>query len=315
VACEAPVLVRLAPFRSSSQRIFIVPNFHHSFPITLLSLSERLTETEMLRLHYREVAQRTFGEAVQVSETHSGLFAESTAELVTRHVGANEEIRRRFTDLLGRQLLDGGGTSGCFRGAFEYYFTDSEQAFIKWLEVVNLTDLRKAKDTYIPGLSDDIFREARISAGGGGGSAAAASGGSGGGSTDTPSDHGAKAPSASSSEVAEAAVGSSDDRAGTAPSTSAVPPAVAVPHPINVTSVAIDLLSYLDMCPGCRGTISHLLRREEGQPQSWFHTRIAKLLQVWGRLQKQPLNITTAENFPLEIFCISLAQCIKGATS
>lgn len=89
-----------------------------------------------------------------------------------------------------------------------------------------------------------------------------------------------------------------------------------LPHiSVTATKVNVDFLSYLDTCPPCRGTFNYLLRKEEGQSQSWFQARIAKLLQVWGQLQEPPFIINAVEDFSLEVSCISLAQCIKGAAT
>jgi hypothetical protein len=82
-----------------------------------------------------------------------------------------------------------------------------------------------------------------------------------------------------------------------------------------LTQIDVEFVSYLDMCPPCRGTMSYLATKmENDQTLPWLQRRILNYLQ--GEMVKGNIGqMKVAQNVPFNMFCISLAKCNKGANT
>lgn len=235
---ETQIVKDLQEYTTPTGLIFGVPSFQGYFPYslpTLYNLNPWMTE------HFMTVVERMFDANLRRGTRTTPPFTAAppiSGEFTAfqYHVAKNLDLEKLCFNLFGRNPFDGYGQDGCFQSAFSYYFTDSEQAFLKWL-----------------------------------------------------------------------------DKHQTITAETTPPPARE--HPKVMTQVDIEFVSYLDMCPPCRGTMSYLSSKvEKEQTLSWLQRRIVNYLQdemIKGKIEQMKISADLKFN----LFCISLAKCNKGASS
>lgn len=235
---EAQTIKGLQTYTSSSGMVYGVPslknNFPHSLP-SLYALSNWITE------HYLTVVERIFDVNLRRGNRATPPFTATpplSGEFNTflLHVVKNLHLEKLCLNLFGKNPFDGYGQDGCFQSAFSYYFTDSEQAFLRWLDKYQAVHLDSS-----PLLKKEPTK--------------------------------------------------------------------------TLTQIDVEFVSYLDMCPACRGSISYLSTKvEPGQTLPWLQRRIVNYLQ--DEMEKSNINqMKIVKSIPFNIFCISLAKCNKGAST
>ncbi|MBM3468614.1 MAG: hypothetical protein FJX71_04190 [Alphaproteobacteria bacterium] len=237
---ESQIVKDLREYTSPTGMIFCVPSFQNQFPYslpTLYNLNPWMTE------HYMTVVERIFDVNLRRGNRSTPPFTAAppiSGEFAAFqfHVAKFLDLEKLCYNLFGRNPFDGYGQDGCFQSAFSYYFTDSEQAFLKWL-----------------------------------------------------------------------------DKYQTIPAETTPPPAREHPITITITQMDVEFLSYLDMCPPCRGTMSYLSTKvEKEQALPWLQRRVVNYLQdemLKGKIDQMKISAELKFN----LFCISLAKCNKGASS
>jgi hypothetical protein len=257
---EADISQKLRIYRSKFG-MYSVPSFipmvddltEGVFPITLASMYKNIKG-----LHFASVAKRIFhwnikneGKRKEKS-TMSTEFQRLQGHLLSDPT-ANEFCHRMF----GRNPVDGDGKDGCFDTAFDYYFSDSEQVFIEWLDAIETRiDLGIAK-----GIDEFPF-----------------------GVFELPGQ---------------------DDK----PFSSLLQ----LEDVIVVSKIQLEFLSYFDMCPACRGTLSYLMGIEKDDNKSWIQRRTEKFIQTWFAINQKYVNIL--DTAIVEASCLSIAECNKGEHS
>jgi hypothetical protein len=230
----------------SKEGVYIVPSIIPGcFPITLQRMHDSKGR-ELQETHFKRVAGRVFGYPLETKK--DTIFDEGVFGKFQNHLKHNQVQQQNIKNLFGKNILDEGCYSGCFESDFNYWFSDSEQVFIEWLETCNKIDFDTGN---IIDFHDFTYGNVDLS------------------------------------EFNE--------------------------HSF-VTKIDIDLLSYLDMCPACRGTLSLLSEKKEGQ-LSWIEQRVRKLIRAWLCKNKNEIKEYSniwAELVTMNTICTSLAKCDKG---
>lgn len=235
---ESQIIERLQEYTSSSGVVYGVPPFQNNFPNSLSSLS---TLNPWITEHYIAVVERIFDVNLRKGSRTTLPFTAApplSSEFNTffLHVLKNLHLEKFCSNLFGKNPFDGHGQDGCFQSAFSYYFTDSEQTFLKWLDKYQTMNLESS-------------------------------------------------------------------------------PSVKKEPTKTLTKIDVEFVSYLDMCPPCRGTMSYLATKmEKDQTLPWLQRRILNYLHdemIKGKITQ--MNV--AQNVPFNFFCISLAKCNKGANT
>ena len=235
---ESQIIEKLREYTASSGVVYGVPPFLNNFPNSLPSLN---ILNPWITEHYMAVVERIFDVNLRRGNRTTLPFTAApplSGEFNTflLHVVKNLHLEKFCFNLFGKNPFDGNGQDGCFQSAFSYYFTDSEQAFLRWLDKYQTMHVESS-----PPLRKEPVK--------------------------------------------------------------------------TLTQINVEFVSYLDMCPPCRGTMSYLATKmEKDHTLPWLQRRILNYLQdemIKGNIGQMKI----AQSIPFNIFCISLAKCNKGANT
>jgi hypothetical protein len=223
---ESQIIEKLQEYTSPSGVVYGVPPFQNNFPNSLPSLN---ILNPWITEHYVTVVERIYDVNLRRGNRTALPFTavpplSSEFNTFLLHVVKNLHIEKFCFNLFGKNPFDGHGQDGCFQSAFSYYFTDSEQAFLRWLDKYQIMNVES---------SSPLGKE--------------------------------------STKI--------------------------------LTQIDVEFVSYLDMCPPCRGTMSYLATKmENDQTLPWLQRRILNYLQ--GEMVKGNIGqMKVAQNVPFNMFC------------
>jgi hypothetical protein len=262
------------------------------FPITLPTIESYLKRRNPDKpigpdKHFMDVVERIFSWNLRGLGNPNRISLSSSYYRFFSHLQAEPQFTRQCSNLFGRNPMDGDGKDGCFDSAFDYYFADSEQAFLEWLDAIETEIiiepgiLRSGIDQFpynVFELTDLAGRQDQ---------------------TGIPFSKWLSDKNVAAVPIDEVAKKEHSEHP--------------LPKPLAVSKIKLEFLSYLDMCRSCRGTLSYLMGKIDNNGKSWIQKRVEKFIFAWFEHKKESIDIEN--NVSLEISCSSIAKCNKGENS
>jgi hypothetical protein len=254
------------------------------FPISLFTLDglfgnlEKHTTFE--ERHFNNIVKRLLGFNLKNSGQRPSKT--SSVQRLCHLLGTNPDISELCFRLFSRYPLDSEGKDGCFDASFPYYFSDSEQSFLEWLEAI-YDNIELDIGTHLDDFPYSIFEL-----------------------DDKNKTSFLKLPVEESNRsplLGVAKVSSSSSQTNSKDSSASS----SLPSLTTVKAIEMDFLSYFDMCRACRGSLSYLLSN------NWIQQRVVKCVKAWFQHNNKALAID--DSVPINLTCVSFARCDKGELS